>query len=52
MAKELLRKLNCTKCKRDNYYTRKNAKKVERKLEFKKFCNWCRKVTVHKEKKI
>lgn len=52
MSKDFLRKMYCTKCKRDNYFTRKNAKKVERKLEFLKFCKWCKKRTTHKEKKI
>ncbi|OGY98540.1 MAG: 50S ribosomal protein L33 [Candidatus Liptonbacteria bacterium RIFCSPLOWO2_01_FULL_56_20] len=44
--------LRCAVCKRRNYYTRKNKKTVERKLEFKKFCEWCRKHTAHKEVKI
>lgn len=44
-------KLKCSVCNRVNYYTRKNKKLVERKLEYKKFCNWCRKHTVHKETK-
>ena len=44
--------LRCSVCKRRNYYTRKNKKVVERKIEFKKFCKWCRKQTVHKEAKI
>lgn len=48
---ENLIKLRCGNCKRLNYYTRKNKKTVERKLEFKKFCQWCRKHTVHKETK-
>ncbi len=42
-------KLRCETCKRINYYTRKNKKKVERKIELKKFCEWCRKHTPHKE---
>ncbi|MBI2594980.1 MAG: 50S ribosomal protein L33 [Candidatus Colwellbacteria bacterium] len=41
--------LKCTVCGRKNYYTRKNKKTVERKLEFKRYCKWCRKHTVHKE---
>lgn len=41
--------LRCSVCKRRNYYTRKNKKQVERKIELKKFCPWDRKVTVHKE---
>ncbi|MEK7607717.1 MAG: 50S ribosomal protein L33 [Patescibacteria group bacterium] len=44
-------KLKCEACKRANYYTRKNKKLVERKIALKKFCNWCRKHTVHKEAK-
>lgn len=41
--------LRCAVCKRKNYYTTKNKKTVERKIEFKKFCRWCRKATIHKE---
>jgi large subunit ribosomal protein L33 len=44
--------LRCSVCKRKNYYTRKNKKTVERKIEFKKFCKWCRKTTPHKEARI
>ncbi len=47
---ENLIKLRCSICKRINYYTRKK-KTLERKLELKKFCRWCRKHTVHKELK-
>ncbi|MDP2650753.1 MAG: 50S ribosomal protein L33 [bacterium] len=41
--------LKCSVCARKNYYTYKNKKKVERKLEFKRYCRWCRKHTLHKE---
>jgi len=51
MAKENLVKMQCTKCKRVNYYTHKNKKKIQKKLELKKFCKWCRKSTPHKESK-
>ncbi|HEX4103995.1 MAG TPA: 50S ribosomal protein L33 [Candidatus Paceibacterota bacterium] len=44
--------LRCSVCKRRNYYTTKNKKTVERKIEFNKFCNWCRKHTLHKESRI
>ena len=44
-------KLKCGVCKRIGYYTRKNVKKVERKLDLKKYCSWCRKHTIHKEAK-
>jgi len=51
MSQERLIKLQCTKCKRVNYWSRKNKKKVERKIELKKFCKWCKKHTPHKEAK-
>jgi len=44
-------KLRCADCKEINYYTRKNKKTVERKIELKKFCKKCRKQTAHKEMK-
>ena len=44
--------LKCVVCKRRNYYTHKNRKQVERKIELQKFCNWCRAKTVHKEGRI
>jgi len=46
---ERLVKLRCSDCKEINYYTRKNKKLVERKIELKKFCGKCRKHQVHKE---
>lgn len=48
---ENLTKLKCAICGGVNFYTRKNKKKVERKLELKKNCPACRKHTVHKEVK-
>jgi large subunit ribosomal protein L33 len=44
--------LKCSNCKRRNYYSRKNRRKVERKIELKKYCRWCRKSTLHKEGRI
>jgi large subunit ribosomal protein L33 len=41
----------CTTCKRRNYVSSKNRKKTTEKLEFKKFCRWCRAHTPHKETK-
>ncbi len=41
----------CSQCKRRNYVSTKNRKKTTEKLEFKKFCRWCRSHTVHKETK-
>ncbi|MEI6420561.1 MAG: 50S ribosomal protein L33 [bacterium] len=51
MSQDQLIKLGCKTCKRVNYWSRKNKKKVERKIELKKFCKWCKKNTVHKEVK-
>jgi large subunit ribosomal protein L33 len=44
-------KLACKNCKRINYWTSKNIKLVERKIELNKFCKWCKKHTPHKETK-
>ena len=41
--------LQCTECKRRNYATTKNKKRTTGKLEFSKYCRWCRKHTNHKE---
>lgn len=43
--------LQCTECKRKNYSTTKNKKTTTGKLEFKKFCRFDRKHTVHREAK-
>ncbi len=52
MSQDRLLRLKCKDCKEANYYTSKNKKKVERKIELKKFCKTCKKTTVHKEAKI
>jgi large subunit ribosomal protein L33 len=44
--------LRCTVCKRKNYYVHKNRKQVERKIDLKKYCKWCKKSTPHKEARI
>lgn len=46
---ENLIRLKCSECGRVNYYTRKNKKTVERKLNLEKFCSSCKKRTAHKE---
>ncbi|MEK7614632.1 MAG: 50S ribosomal protein L33 [Patescibacteria group bacterium] len=51
MPQDRLIKLACSKCKRTNYWSSKNKKKVERKIELKKWCKWCKKQTPHKEAK-
>jgi len=51
MSQDRLIKLSCEKCKHINYWSEKNKKKVERKIELQKFCEWCKKRTAHKESK-
>ena len=43
--------LQCAECKERNYSTTKNKKTTTGRLEFKKFCNRCRKHQPHKETK-
>jgi len=50
MSQENLIKLECTICKRVNYFSQKN-KKLKTRLELKKFCKHCKKTTPHKETK-
>jgi len=51
MSQDQLIKLACQECKEINYWTRKNRKKVDRKIELKKYCKHCQKQTIHKELK-
>ena len=57
MIKKTLIKFQCQDCKRINYLFYKSKGKAavkgekEKKLEFKKYCKWCRKHTAHKEGK-
>jgi large subunit ribosomal protein L33 len=44
--------LQCTECKRRNYSTKKNRANSQSKFEFKKYCKFDRKHTIHKESKI
>ncbi|NOR49842.1 MAG: 50S ribosomal protein L33 [Desulfuromonadales bacterium] len=43
--------LACTECKQRNYTTTKNKRNTPDKLEFKKYCRFCRKHTPHRETK-
>ncbi len=43
--------LKCTDCGNENYLTTRNKKLHPTKMEIKKFCPHCRKMTLHKEKK-
>ena len=50
MARDIVT-LGCTECKNRNYTTTRNKKTTTDKLEFKKYCRFCRKHTLHKEMK-
>jgi len=41
--------LECTDCKRRNYTSDKNKRNQPKRVEYKKYCRWCRKHTIHKE---
>ncbi len=43
--------LACSECKRRNYTTTKNKRTTPEKLNFRKYCSFCRTHTVHKETK-
>ncbi len=43
--------LACQECKRRNYSTTKNRKRTTDRLEFSKYCRFCRKHTAHRETK-
>mgnify|MGYP003289946077 CR=1 FL=1 len=43
--------LKCSECGEENYLTSKNKKNNPDRLEVKKYCKRCKKVTVHREKK-
>ena len=52
MSQDNLIKLRCEVCKRINYYSTRNKKKLQKvKIELKKYCSWDRKHTIHKEAK-
>jgi len=41
--------LACGECKRRNYNSDKNKRKHPDRVEFKKYCRFCKKHTAHKE---
>ncbi|HHY37217.1 MAG TPA: 50S ribosomal protein L33 [Firmicutes bacterium] len=41
--------LACTECKRRNYATTKNKRTTPNRIEFKKYCPFCRQHTLHRE---
>ncbi len=44
--------LACSECNRRNYYTEKNRRNMQGKLELMKYCKHDRKHTLHKESKV
>jgi len=44
-------KLQCTECKHVTHFSHKNKKTLKDRLELNKFCNVCKKHTLHKETK-
>ena len=42
--------LRCTVCNEENYLSEKNKRNTQDRLELKKYCPRCKKVTLHKEK--
>ncbi|MDZ7612064.1 MAG: 50S ribosomal protein L33 [Candidatus Moranbacteria bacterium] len=51
MSQDNLIRLQCSECKKINYYSQKNQKKIQEKLQLKKHCPNCKKHTKHMEKK-
>lgn len=43
--------LKCSECGEENYITTRNKRKHTEKMQIKKYCPVCRKMTLHKEKK-
>ena len=43
--------LACNECKSRNYQTNKNKKNDPDRIEFNKYCKFCKKHTLHKETK-
>ncbi|UCE25672.1 MAG: 50S ribosomal protein L33 [Candidatus Zixiibacteriota bacterium] len=41
--------LACGECKRRNYYTSKNKRLHPERVEYRKYCRFCDKHTMHKE---
>lgn len=50
-SKRVTLNLECSDCKTQNYVTEKNKINTPDRIELKKFCKNCRKVTDHKEVK-
>ncbi len=42
--------LKCSECGEENYLSEKNKRNTPDRIEVKKYCPRCKKVTLHKEK--
>lgn len=51
MSQDNAIKMECATCKRVNYHSHKNKKKLKARLEMSKFCESCKKHEPHKETK-
>ena len=51
MSQDNMIKLECSVCKRVNFFSTKNKKILKNRLELSKFCKHCKKHTAHKETK-
>ncbi|MEA3450114.1 MAG: 50S ribosomal protein L33 [Patescibacteria group bacterium] len=51
MSQDNMIKLECTECKRVNYFSKKNKKILKERMNLNKFCKFCKKHTLHKETK-
>ena len=51
MSQDTLISFECTDCHNINYQSKKNKKRLKERLQLKKYCNHCRKHTMHKETK-
>ena len=51
MGNRVIIGFQCTECKRRNYTNTKNKKKTPKKLNFNKYCPFCKKHTSHNETK-
>ncbi len=52
MSQDNLIGLACSVCKRVNYYSKRNKKKVRAKVELMKYCRWDKRHTKHVEAKL
>ncbi len=51
MSQDNMMKLECSECKRVNYFSRKNKKVLKGRMQLNKYCKFCKKHTLHKETK-